>query len=243
MSEFSDFIVYADESGDHEMVNIDRQYPVFVLVFCVMRKADYTASVVPAMQQLKFNIWGHDSIILHEHEIRKHRGDFAILPTNRNLREKFYSDLNELVKTAPMTLFASIIDKEKHQNQYSNPWNPYKIALHLCMEQLHKMLTEQGEYGKSIHIIFESRGERKDDALKREFRRIARNESQWGCHRHNFSSFDFQPVFTPKSANSSGLQLADLTARPIGLSYWRPNQSNRAFKIIEPKLGERKCFP
>lgn len=113
MSKFSDFIVYADESGDHGMVSIDPQYPVFILVFCVMRKTDYINSVVPAMQQLKFSIWGHDSIILHEHEIRKNKGPFGILRTNQDLRERFFNDLNTLIETTSMTLFASIIDKKK----------------------------------------------------------------------------------------------------------------------------------
>ena len=243
MSKFSDFIVYADESGDHGMVSIDPQYPVFVLVFCVMRKTDYIASVVPVMQQLKFNIWGHDSVVLHEHEVRKNKGYFAILRTNRDLRERFLNDLNTFIETTPMILFASIIDKNKLLKRYPDPWNPYKIALHFCMEQLHGMLTQQEECGKSIHIIFESRGKKEDDALELEFRRIAGNESQWGYRHDDFSSFDFQPVFIPKSANSSGLQLADLTARPIGLSYLRPNQPNRAFNTIKPKLGELKCFP
>jgi hypothetical protein len=29
--DFSDYIVYVDESGDHGLVNIDTQYPIFVL--------------------------------------------------------------------------------------------------------------------------------------------------------------------------------------------------------------------
>ncbi|WIX32645.1 DUF3800 domain-containing protein [Salinicola sp. JS01] len=37
---FSDFVVYVDESGDHGMLNIDANYPVFVLAFCIRyRKA------------------------------------------------------------------------------------------------------------------------------------------------------------------------------------------------------------
>lgn len=36
MPDFADFIVYADESGDHGMVSIDPQYPMFALTFCVM---------------------------------------------------------------------------------------------------------------------------------------------------------------------------------------------------------------
>ncbi len=51
------------------------------------------------------------------------------------------------------------------------------------------------------------------------------------------------PIFQAKSVNSTGLQLADLTARPIALNSLRPNQVNRAFEIIQPKLGGLKCFP
>lgn len=243
MPDFSDFIVYADESGDHGMVSIDPQYPVFALTFCVMRKDAYTAEIVPAMQGLKFGIWGHDTVVLHEHEIRKSLGPFGVLRTDRALRTRFMDELNALIQTAPMTIFASVIDKEKHRAKYANPWNPYEIALHFCMERLHMMLTDEKQHGKTVHIVFESRGAREDAELELEFRRIAGNDSHWGYRRHDFSRFDFQPVFIPKAANASGLQLADLTARPIALSQLRPGQPNRAFEIIRPKLGGLKCFP
>ena len=49
-------------------------------------------------------------------------------------------------------------------------------------------------------------------------------------------------VFANKQVNSSGLQLADLVARPIGLSVLRPGQTNRAFEALRRKFfcsGER----
>lgn len=243
MPDFSDYIVYADESGDHGMVNIDPQYPMFALTFCVMRKDAYTAEIVPAMQGFKFGIWGHDTVVLHEHEIRKSLGPFGLLRTDRALRTRFMDELNALIETAPMTIFASVIHKEKHRAKYANPWNPYEIALHFCMERLHMMLTAEGQHGKTVHVVFESRGAKEDAELELEFRRIAGNDSHWGYRRHDFSRFDFQPVFIPKAANASGLQLADLTARPIALSQLRPGQPNRAFDIIRPKLRGLKCFP
>ncbi|MFN3262116.1 MAG: DUF3800 domain-containing protein [Pikeienuella sp.] len=243
MPDFSDFIVYADESGDHGMVSIDLQYPMFALTFCVMRKDEYVGAVVPAMQRFKFGIWGHDSVVLHESEISKSKGAFGFLRTSRELRERFFEELNALMEAAPMTIFASVIQKEKHRAKYANPWNPYEIALHFCMERLHIMLTAENQYGKTVHVVFESRGAREDVELELEFRRIAGNDSHWGWRRHDFGRFDFQPVFIPKAANASGLQLADLTARPIALSQLRPGQPNRAFEIIRPKLGGLKCFP
>jgi len=60
-------------------------------------------------------------------------------------------------------------------------------------------------------------------------------------------------VFADKKSNSTGLQLADLIARPIGLHVLKPEQDNRAFAIIDDKFyrngkGIRngyglKCFP
>jgi len=52
-------------------------------------------------------------------------------------------------------------------------------------------------------------------------------------------------VFVDKRSNSSGLQLADLMARPIGLKVLRPLQENRAFEVLRPKLinGGLKSFP
>jgi hypothetical protein len=33
--EFSDYVIYADESGDHSLTKIDPIYPVFVLCLCL----------------------------------------------------------------------------------------------------------------------------------------------------------------------------------------------------------------
>ena len=46
----------------------------------------------------------------------------------------------------------------------------------------------------------------------------------------------FDIVFCSKGANSSGVQIADLIARPIGLNVLRPGQENRAYEIIRKKF-------
>ena len=135
MTKYSDFIIFVDESGDHGLVTIDPQFPVFALIFCVVRKEEYIQDIVPAVQHLKFEAWGHDAVVLHEREIRKSEGDFAFLQSDAALRERFYEDLNSLMDSAPLTVFASVIDKIRLRNKYSNPWNPYEIALRFCMER------------------------------------------------------------------------------------------------------------
>ena len=243
MTDFSDYAVYADESGDHGLVSIDPEYPVFALTFCMIRKSDYADTVVPAIQRFKFDFWGHDAVVLHEHAIRKSKGDFAILMADPDLRTRFYQRLNGLIEAAPITLFASVIDKLHLKEKYSNLWNPYRVALFFCMEQLLFNLIQKKQAGKKTHIIFESRGKKEDQELEIEFHRISSNEENRGYPRTDFQSIPFDIRFISKAANSTGLQLADLMARPTALHTLRPEQTNRAYEIIEPKLAALKNFP
>ena len=54
---YSDYIVYADESGDLSLE--DKEYPVFVLAFCVFSKREYLTDVVRHIKGFKFanNSW------------------------------------------------------------------------------------------------------------------------------------------------------------------------------------------
>lgn len=60
---FSDYVVYVDESGDHSLASIDPDYPVFVLALCVFHKRHYAEKIIPAVEKLKFNYFGHDSVV------------------------------------------------------------------------------------------------------------------------------------------------------------------------------------
>jgi uncharacterized protein DUF3800 len=53
----SDYIVFADESGDHGLTVIDPQYPVFVLSCCVFDKTQYVENVCPELQRFKLRWW------------------------------------------------------------------------------------------------------------------------------------------------------------------------------------------
>ena len=43
-------------------------------------------------------------------------------------------------------------------------------------------------------------------------------------------------VFADKKTNSTGLQIADLTAYPIGRHHLNPTQPNRAFGVVSAKF-------
>ena len=90
---------------------------------------------------------------------------------------------------------------------------------------------------------FSNRGKKEDNELELEFRRICDNERKWGYKKAiDFKEIPFSLIHANKKSNSSGLQLADLIARPISLKVLRPDQPNRAYEIIQQK-GIIKCFP
>src|SRR5690606_32312727 len=134
--EFSDHIVFVDESGDHGLENIDSAYPVFVLTFCVFKISEYVNQAVPRVQSLKFQYFGHDQIILHEKDIRKQDGVFLQFRQNVDLRTEFLSDINELVREVPFKIFTAIIDKSKLKECYTSPFSPYDLGLRFGLERV-----------------------------------------------------------------------------------------------------------
>ena len=110
-----------------------------------------------------------------------------------------------------------------------------------------RFLQSKEQDDKITYVVFEKRGNREDNDLELEFRRVCDRANWFGCH------LPFDIVFASKKINSGGLQFADLVARPVGLSILRPGQRNRAFDVLKEKFycdsnGNRngwglKCFP
>jgi hypothetical protein len=206
--EFSDYIVYADESGDHSLVSIDPDYPVFVLCFCIFRIDEYVSSVVPRMQALKFRFFGHDAVVLHSHDIRKSTGPFKIL-FDRDRRSNFLAAVTGAMEQSPCFLVVTIIDKRRLRDPDAQAEGPYALALKSCLERTHAALSAMGQGDRLTHIIAECRGKQEDRDLELVFRRAVQ-----ATPRGPVLPFDL--VFAHKGMNSTGLQFADLVAHPMG---------------------------
>lgn len=226
---FSDFVVYVDESGDHSLASIDKEYPVFVLALCIFHKRHYAEKIIPAVEKLKFNYFGHDSVVLHEHEIRKQKGDFVFL-SHLPTRNAFMEQLSSIMEASNFVLIACVVDKQHLGRSEGTTSNPYHIALGLCLNGLYEFLAEKKQEQLKTHVIVECRGKREDAELELEFRRICDGENQIN------RPLPFEIIFADKKTNLTGLQLADLLARPVGLSYLRPSQPNQAFDMLKRKF-------
>ncbi|MBA3985128.1 MAG: DUF3800 domain-containing protein [Flavobacteriales bacterium] len=154
------YIIYVDESGDHGIKNIDVSYPVFVLSFCCFKIDKYIYDSVPKIQEFKFQYFGHDQVILHEHHISKQKGDFGILRANPVMRENFLFDLNELISNIEFEIYTIIIDKQKLTEKYLSPNNPYNLGMQFGLEIIYKQLVYNDDGGDNICFVFEKRGKK-----------------------------------------------------------------------------------
>lgn len=224
----SDYIVYVDESGDHSLESINPEYPVFVLSFCIFHKDAYASAMTPAVRRLKFEAFGHDMVVLHEIDIRKRRGAFAKL--GKEARERFLHALTDIIDATDFKLVAVVIDKRKLKARYSSPEHPYHLAMGFGLERIYRYLQSRGQADRLTYLVCEARGAREDAELELEFRRIRDGRNYFN------KPLPFELIVADKKTNSEGMQLADLTARPIGLSVLRPEQGNRAMAVLEKKF-------
>ena len=243
MNNFTDYIVFVDESGDHGLKNINKDYPIFVLAFCIFKIDDYLKATTN-LQKFKFKHWGEDTIVLHESEIRRDTGDFSFL-RDKEKKSMFMSELTQIIDKENFAIRSVVINKQKLLNHCNKRGNDdiYHLSMFAGVlevlgyihslpskdivddkKRITKMANELGYMDKSklTHIIFEARGKKEDKELQDEF-----NSQGWN---------DYCKLKTvSKTNNEIGLQITDLIARPIGISALRPKQSNKAVKIIKKK--------
>lgn len=69
-------ILFLDESGDHSLVKIDPQYPMFVLAGCIFESEYYEKVVAPEVEKFKRALFNNPKLILHTEDITHNRKGF-----------------------------------------------------------------------------------------------------------------------------------------------------------------------
>ena len=167
------YVLFMDESGDHNLESIDKKFPAFCLAGCIFERAYYKEVVRPAVDSLKQRFWGRTDIILHSSEIRKHSRAFTFLG-NPAKRVEFYAAINELVATLEFTIIAVVILKQAHLDHYGDgARHPYHLSLEFIMERYSMLMNRKGK-GAEGYMMAESRGVKEDDLLKGQFSNLKR---------------------------------------------------------------------
>ena len=223
--------LFLDESGDHNLITIDPQYPVFVLGGIIV-DADYAdGPLTDALDNFKREWFGRDDIVLHTADIARNRNGFESLQDAR-IRARFYDGLNELMRGLEYAVVACIIRKHPFRELHGMfAPDPYSYSFSILVE---RFCTDVVKTSGDGLIIAEGR----DAALNLHL------ELEWANLKTGGTASHSPGIVTDrlrslsirsKKDNIAGLEIADLVVSPIGRNaIGRPGHED--WRIVEEKL-------
>lgn len=233
-NEIKKYYLFIDESGDHGLVNLDPDFPVFLLCGIIMSQDNYNTAR-DNINVLKGKFWNDKEVILHSRDIRKCNKEFQIL-FDENIKQQFYLDLNEIIQNSKYRILASAINKVKYIKTYGKLSNDvYELALSFIIERAIFCLDEVINTEKQLEIVIEKRGKKEDKKLEEHFQRLLSRGTGY-INAERLKSVRIKIVFKDKKENINGLQLTDLVAYPIARYVIEPNRANPAFDILSSKI-------
>ena len=210
------FRMYVDEVGNPDVGNSDNPNHRFLSLTGVIISLDHVKNVLnPELESTKvrrFSAHPDDPVILHRKEMLSGKPPFHSL-TDPKVRIIFDIELLDCLKKWQYTVITVCLDKKKHKETYSTwRYDPYHYCLAVLLERFNYWLNRENVTGD---VMAESRGGKEDRRLKDSFHRL------WKQGTEYVGPEQFQKFFTsgqlkvkPKTANISGLQLADIIAHP-----------------------------
>jgi len=224
-------VLFLDESGDHNLVVIDPSYPLFVLGGVIVEQGYAEGPLEEALRDFKRRLFGREDLVLHTADITRNRSGFERLK-EREFRERFYSELNALLRGLDFQVVACAIRKEEHLRRYGvAALDPYMLSLDVLVE---RFCFEIGNVAGGGVIV----AERRDPTLDRELDIAWLNLKVAGTRYLRAKDIENRIVglnLRPKAANVAGLQLADLVVTPIGRKVLGKTVKED-FRVVEEKF-------
>jgi len=210
--------IYLDESGDHvlhdDLVMQQAGHRYLGLTGCVLTMDNYRRFhiVFEGLKQKHFPHNPDEPVVLHRTDLINCRGPFACL-RDPTARAAFESDLIELLSATDILVVGVVIDKSALRREYPNPFHPYHMALDFMLQRYCGYLNH---FNRSGDVMAESRGGHEDMILKNAYSHIyAHGDMHHQSEFYKRALTSKELKVKPKTANISGLQLADLLAYPV----------------------------
>lgn len=226
--------LFIDESGDHGLANLDPDFPVFLLCGLLINETDYE-NLRQNLNAVKNEFWQNKEVVLHSRDIRKWQNEFQVL-INPQVREQFYTQLNQLIANNNYCIVASAINKPAYIRNYGKLSNDvYELALSFIIERVVFYLDDKSDGNKQLEIVIEKRGKKEDQKLAEHFQRLKTRGTGF-VNAQRLDALKLAITFKDKKENINGLQLADLIAYPTARYVMQPNRANPAFDLFKNKF-------
>lgn len=230
--------MFVDESGDHGLVNINQDFPVFVLCR-VLISSESLPILETAIKELKSQIWGNKKVILHSRDIRKCDKEFQVL-FDIELKQHFFDGLNKIIRDMDYLILASAINKEKHIKKYGKlAGNVYEIGLSFIIERAIFALDDISETTTELKVIIEKRGKKEDNQLRDYFNKLLQRGTYY-ITPARIKKHCIELDFRDKKEDFVGLQVADLLAYPIARFIMDKERANPTFEVFKEKIYSKE---
>ncbi|HTV48295.1 MAG TPA: DUF3800 domain-containing protein [Phycisphaerae bacterium] len=208
--------LYIDESGDHTYRRLDEfAHKYLALLGAWFEQPGPYSRFADSLENFKLDIFGprpDKPVILHRSDIINYKGAFGIL-RDPTIKARFDNDLISLLGAADFHFICVLIDKQKHIQQYADPFHPY----HYCLAAMLDRYSGWLNFGNCVgDVMAESRGKEEDIQLKQAYRRVYESGTLIFPREHHQRALTSKDIkLQTKNKNIAGLQLADMLAHPV----------------------------
>jgi hypothetical protein len=233
-------LVFLDECGSHALRAREHDFGAFALSAVIIEESKYSA-IDRAWKEWKQSTWGDPERLIHEPEIRRGNGAFWFdgAPARRSeVRESLAAKLADL----DFKLIVVVVHRAAYLALHGRgpldctlPVNVYHMALDFLCERLVLALNESFSDSVAL-VVAEARGAKEDASLQLEFARLHLDGTSYiapSWFRHQL-----QPgiEFGTKPDRITGLELADLAARPVAEKVLKPGSTPDRWPVFASKL-------
>lgn len=233
------YVLCLDECGSHVRGIVDSKFPGFCLSGVIVAEDDYEAFDV-TWKAWKARNLGSPQVIVHEPEVRGGSGSFA-RPDSAE-RIQLQDSLADTLDGLSFTCIAAVVDMREFIAQHPDgrvddflPTSCYLMCIDFIMERFVHYLHHVGGGARGF-VVAESRGAYEDASVHAEYIRLHLEGTQF-VPPATFRTY-LRPYieFFVKKRNHSGLQIADLAARPLADRVLNPQSDPPRWEVFRPKL-------
>lgn len=229
-------LVFLDECGAHFLVSKDA-FPVFCLTAVIVRESSYS-DLDLIMRAWKATHMKNADFVIHEPDIRSKLG-----PWRSPGRVKVLKALRELLAQLDFGVVTCVVRREAYVAQFGDaapdeslPGHPYLMTLDFLIERVVMVLDDQFDGGRA-KVIAESRGAKEDALLQHEFARLQLDGTSYIAPAWFRQQLHPGLHFEAKGGTyATGLQLADLSARPVAEKVVAPKSTPDRWPEVSAKL-------
>lgn len=234
---------FIDECGTPSLA-ADDPFKAFVLAAVIIPDKDYS-QIDQRWKRWKARHLGSANKVIHEPDLRLGKGpfDFAGDVTKR---DRVAESIHKLIARLDFGAVSCVVNRPEYVAQVGNqrlddslPIHPYLMALDFLMERV--VLALQGQFNcVTARVVAEARGPVEDAMLQYEYVRLRLEGTSYISPAWFRQQLGTAIEFKTKKENCTGLQLADLLARPCGEKVLNPSITPNRWPEFRSKLCQGK---